>query len=426
MAGSLRVGGVMKKNVLAMLLVAGFPALAAAEDCFLMERECTEPAETRVINGVSVTRDCWAYRDVYSCLTKSADSEDGCSTLNAAAKSYQCDKTSYACDKSLLALNGAYRCLHETETWQCSGQTITLPSVNAEWTGKEIAYDERIDANTCQAYAADAACVKSERTCSQEGKLADGYGDCTQTYLCQGRKRTACTDLQAAGCTQIAAPACADGTASCLTKTGTVSCAGVKKASGFYASIIPSTVDARDYTVTSTATTSDGSPKMNTDDCLAYADGTLDSGCTEAASTCTEKGGIKKINGRAYYQKCWGYSKTYNCSARDYSTCGALEASAVASLCSLVSESCSSTDATTGDCILRTKIYKCSERAAVGEAVLKGSESVLAGYQTADGCASEKSDSTCQLAEESCEAYSSAGDGTCVQKRLVYQCQPAK
>lgn len=411
--------------VLAAILMAGLTEDAiAAEECYLTEKVCSEPSETRVINGVVLSRDCWAYKNVYTCLTKSDDSEDGCSTLNVAERSYQCDKRSYACDESMLALNGTYKCLHETETWQCTNK-VTLPEVNAEWTGQETVYDERIDASTCQAYAADSTCHKSGRTCSESGKLASGYGDCTQTYQCNTREVTACTDLKAAGCTETTAPACEDGSSDCLYKTGTLSCAYTQAtSSGNYVSIIPSTVDTRDYEVTETTTVAiSGTSVTPSADCLAIVNGALDSGCKETVSVCSEKGGRKVINGRAYYERCWAYTKTFTCEARDFSTCGQLETNAVTNLCTLKSETCDTMDESTGTCLLKTKVYSCSENVSAGEGELMTESTVLSGYETTDGCSTEESDSTCNLVSDTCEALSSEGDGVCLQKRRVYKCK---
>ena len=36
--------------------------------CTLAEHQCVEPGETRTINGLAVTKDCWAWEDTYTCL----------------------------------------------------------------------------------------------------------------------------------------------------------------------------------------------------------------------------------------------------------------------------------------------------------------------------------------------------------------------
>ncbi|NCN89135.1 MAG: conjugal transfer protein TraN, partial [Gallionella sp.] len=43
-------------------------SLASNPTCTLAAHTCTEPGGTRIINGLAVAKDCWAWRDDYSCM----------------------------------------------------------------------------------------------------------------------------------------------------------------------------------------------------------------------------------------------------------------------------------------------------------------------------------------------------------------------
>ena len=64
------------------LILAGV-AFSAAAECMKTGSVCVEPGGTRIVNGIPVTRECWAGEDEYTCLTEDAG-VDGCATLNAA------------------------------------------------------------------------------------------------------------------------------------------------------------------------------------------------------------------------------------------------------------------------------------------------------------------------------------------------------
>lgn len=88
--------------------------------CQLASHVCTEPAGTRVINGLSVYKDCWAWQDSYSCL---GSVQSDCSLLTAKG----CSFGSSTC----LSPTGATgtNCLLKEKTYSCpsaAGSTTVL------------------------------------------------------------------------------------------------------------------------------------------------------------------------------------------------------------------------------------------------------------------------------------------------------------
>ena len=45
------------------------PSIATAAECIKTASICVEGSETRLIDDVPVTKDCWRYEDTYSCTT---------------------------------------------------------------------------------------------------------------------------------------------------------------------------------------------------------------------------------------------------------------------------------------------------------------------------------------------------------------------
>ena len=405
----------MNFKILNIIILITISQQALAEECLLVGKECVDLGGTRDINGVSVYKDCWAYKNIYSCLTEQDESQDGCRTLNDAHIKNKCDPVKRKCEDSILSLNGVYRCLNEEENWVCDDK-IELPESNAEWVGKELTYDERIETSDCGDLAKTSGCTKTKRKCSKEGKLAEGYGDCEQYYDCGGVEISACSTLKNAGCTEETAPVCPNNETACAMKEGQVKCLGDR------GSIIPKYLNTNFYTVIDSKAENVGAPAMVTSDCLAYVDGKLDSDCKQTTTACTEKGGIKTINGRTYYERCWGYTKQFTCSAREYSTCGSLESSSIVGGCKLSEDTCVN-ESSDGKCLEKEKIYLCNTNLNFSDAVLVGTQHVLNGYGEYNGCEKEIADENCNLMSSECEAFSANGDGVCIQYRYQYKCK---
>jgi conjugal transfer mating pair stabilization protein TraN len=84
-------------------------AYAASSSCDLAEHRCVEGAETRIINGLPVYKDCWHWEDRYTCI--SADSTSDCAEL----VSRGCTSIATTCIESLP--DG--RCTLNESTYSC-------------------------------------------------------------------------------------------------------------------------------------------------------------------------------------------------------------------------------------------------------------------------------------------------------------------
>lgn len=93
-------------------------SVSANPSCQLASHVCTEPAGTRVINGLSVYKDCWAWTDSYSCL---GAVQSDCSLLTAKG----CAFSSSSC-LSPTGATGA-NCLLKENTYSCqTGDSTTV------------------------------------------------------------------------------------------------------------------------------------------------------------------------------------------------------------------------------------------------------------------------------------------------------------
>ena len=87
---------------------------AQAGDCAITASVCVEGPETRTISGLSVTRDCWRYRDTYQCVAPEMTSD--CQAL----RDRGCGQIGTQC---IEASDGA--CVLTENTYQCQ----TSPAV---------------------------------------------------------------------------------------------------------------------------------------------------------------------------------------------------------------------------------------------------------------------------------------------------------
>ena len=388
------------------LILAGV-AFSAAAECMKTGSVCVEPGGTRIVNGIPVTRECWAWEDEYTCLTEDAG-VDGCATLNAARVEAACIKKAGICKESVTDVDGKTVCLSETEHWMCE-KTIELPALNAEWTSKTEEVLPSVDWSACEELHENAACRETNRTC-----VNGSAGECTQFFQCGERDAKGCTALAEGGCQQQGSLTCDPDSPDCAVQTGTFVCVGK----------LPATVveagRAGDVEVTDDKVTSSGAPAEDLTACTAAQD----TGCKLTRSVCSEAGGRRVINGKVYYAPCWGYTKTYTCEGEgETSTCTALEAD---KRCRKESGTCLETGPD-GMCRKAESIYVCGTDASViepGDAELIENVTTNVGDVSVSDCGALTEDASCRKTEEVCAESVTLSDGTvkCLKNVVTFLC----
>lgn len=174
--------------------------LAQNNACQKTGRVCTQGPETRVIEGQSVTRDCWQYTDTYSCT--GANYINYCQALTATP---QCRVVSDTC--GAVDANGV--CLNRLKTYDC-GVTVADPNVVLLNSSYTIASDT-LALGQCADPAASPNCALAQEVCTEgpETRIINGlavYKDCwrfERTYTCASTTlQSDCQDLINRGCTE--------------------------------------------------------------------------------------------------------------------------------------------------------------------------------------------------------------------------------
>lgn len=113
--------------LLVLLCLPGSALAAGLTTCIKTGEICLQPAETRIIDGLAVYRDCWLYQDSYDCL--GSDTTNTCQPLQEAGCS-QLDSRCVATDPSgaCASFEQTYRCMTApgttTQVTSC-GNTMT-------------------------------------------------------------------------------------------------------------------------------------------------------------------------------------------------------------------------------------------------------------------------------------------------------------
>jgi conjugal transfer mating pair stabilization protein TraN len=174
--------------------------LATNGSCTKTGRVCTQGPETRIVEGQSVTRDCWEYTDSYSC--SGANYVNYCQALTATP---QCQVVSDTCG----ATGPTGVCLSRLKTYDC-GVTVTDPNIVLLNTSYTIATDT-LALGLCADPAASPNCSLAQEVCTEGpetrmiGALAV-YKDCwkfDRTYTCASATlQSDCQELIDKGCTE--------------------------------------------------------------------------------------------------------------------------------------------------------------------------------------------------------------------------------
>lgn len=184
------------------------PSIAVAAECVKTGSVCVEGRQTRNINGVSVTKDCWRYTDSYTCSTV-VNGQKSCAPLQAKSG---CGQTFSNC----LERDFNNVCVKFTRDYQC-GTDLKLDFANSLPSGiTELPSTHQIltswDDSQCQAGVNNgirSACSSSSTTCSSGAatKIINGVSvtqpcwEQTVSYNCLGSSQQTCNAATDSACT---------------------------------------------------------------------------------------------------------------------------------------------------------------------------------------------------------------------------------
>ena len=151
----------MKKIWLLYALFLGF-AQANYSECTALGERCIDGPSTKIIQGISVQKDCWQYEKTYAC--QEIDTNSACTTLARA----ECTQVDSVCAET--ATNGT--CIKYKQTSDCSidiqkaNQAILPEGLTALPT--QHLTQKSWDTRTCDAIAGQFnSCQTSDTTCTQ-------------------------------------------------------------------------------------------------------------------------------------------------------------------------------------------------------------------------------------------------------------------
>jgi conjugal transfer mating pair stabilization protein TraN len=143
--------------------------------CKLANHVCVEGPATRNIDGASVYRDCWKWRDDYTC--QYSNPRDYCSPLATTG----CTRTKSVC-KATSPIDNS--CMEYTDTYHC-GEKQEPPPANVVFLDSSYTIVNDSLANQCAEEEADPYCVLAEESCVEGAATRninglDVYKDCWQ------------------------------------------------------------------------------------------------------------------------------------------------------------------------------------------------------------------------------------------------------
>lgn len=313
--------------------------------CSQTAETCIEPAETRLISGIPVTKDCWKWSRTYVCSHTSAsdclplETDTGCKLQSTTCTSTNPDGS----------------CALYAKSFTCTDGTLTA-SASSECGGSDAPCTTQTTVLPPQAYTQ--GCTESMEptpvTCSRTRNVEVDKGylyRCTETAVLN-----TCTPLQDAGCWLAAAPVCVslapDNT--CLEYENTLRCANEQTA-------LPAGVSFIDYVFTITKDTIDNPCLVNE----------TNPACVLESEVCVEPGGTRNINGLDVTKDCWKWERNYTCGVFDNSQCADLVANPQ---CALTSTTCAETLADSDTCIVWDKNFTCVDSSAASSQAVTSCE----------------------------------------------------
>lgn len=336
-------------QVFAIMGLFLIPQFAFAEDsCRLLSNVCTEGAETRIINGIEIHRECWNYEEKFYCET--GGYVDSCSGLNGV-----CTQTSSACVETSPDTG---QCVLTEKTFAC-GQLQTDTEATLIDSSYTVIKDE-IDDSACQSYQDNNTCTESANICieGEETRIINGkevYKSCwawEKQYTCAaGSYSDYCAPLNTTCTVQSSVCEKYLGNGDCALERNTYDCATYQEEKDGIIFVDEQLTIVKDETDASSC-----------DDERAE--------CALASKTCIEGPETRVINGLPVYKDCWKYSEEYAClSGEKVSTCDSIDANA----CSVKNEECILRDSH-GTCTSTVVTYTCSHKTSDSSVISCGNQ----------------------------------------------------
>ena len=162
--------------------------------CSLLQTECVSTG-TKTFGGQSVTRDCWEYESIYSCITESINycqpfEDEGCSEIS----------------RTCAERDHRDVCIRYTKQFQCGTELDPPPTNTQKIDDVLVITEDSLDYSQCEGDPQDDPyCTQADRVCVEgpETRVINGkevYKDCwawDDTYHCLGEWNDTCADLEA-------------------------------------------------------------------------------------------------------------------------------------------------------------------------------------------------------------------------------------
>lgn len=187
----------IKRALITLISVGALQAHAQQQQCFNGTPICTEGPETRVIDGVSITRDCWAWDVPHICYEETS-LQNSCADQDISAWHLEND------------FNVVYM-FNDSAQPRISWDSLYTHDERVVTQCAQNVADIFCDGNTENCTLADKDCTLTESQCTDtEDRPVDGHAgailhrDCWDTrtsYACYNTNRTQNCDADFSGCT---------------------------------------------------------------------------------------------------------------------------------------------------------------------------------------------------------------------------------
>lgn len=306
-------------------------------DCFIAEEKCVEGPATKIINGVSVYKDCWKKELSYAC--SSAGVLNSCNTLDKAGCKPMGEPVCIREEaSSCRQYQSQYVCVNKDPI---EGEGIT-PEGEPSKPGFDMA--------SCQEATAGKSCKVLKSECDYNDE-----GDCVRThyiYECvETVNQNQCSPLEASSeCVQKKSTCIERDGLKCIAYKKEILCRGESEIEAPGAEVLDKNIAIGSVTWS--------------DACLPVQE---NPSCEITGSKCVESGD-KVVGGELVSKDCWKYEHTYVCtgvagspgepSGPTKNDCDKLEAN---KKCVRVDSSCIAVDVE-GKCLTTAHTYRCEEK----------------------------------------------------------------